>query len=109
MHYDPPPPSELTDLEAMRQRGEFRFANKLSAYIELEDTKITSSGYSGGLLMGRTPISAGPSGPCCRRKGTGNCARCPALPTPGPPSSKRSADGRSSRSSGRLPAGHSSP
>ncbi len=34
MHYDPPPPLELTDLEGMRQRGEFRFANQLSAYIE---------------------------------------------------------------------------
>jgi hypothetical protein len=26
MHYDPPPPLTLTDLEGMRRRGEFRFA-----------------------------------------------------------------------------------
>ena len=60
MHYDPPPPLELTELEAMQQWGEIRFANKLSAYIELEDGEITSCGYSGSLLMDRTPISAGP-------------------------------------------------
>jgi hypothetical protein len=60
MHYDAPPPLELTDLEAMQQQGRFRFANKLSAYIEVEDGKISSCGYSGGLLMGRTPLSAGP-------------------------------------------------
>ena len=29
MHYDPPPPLTVTDLEAMRRRGEFRFANVL--------------------------------------------------------------------------------
>ena len=60
MHYDPPPPMELSDLEGMQKRGEFRFANQLSAYIEVEDGKVTGADYSGGLLMGRTPISAGP-------------------------------------------------
>jgi hypothetical protein len=69
MHYDPPPPLALTDLGAMRQRGQFRFANKLSAYIEVEDGKITSCGYSGGLLMGRTPISAGPVRALLQTKG----------------------------------------
>jgi Cyclic nucleotide-binding domain len=60
MHYDPPPPLTLTDLDGMRQRGEFRFANRLRAYIDVEDGRITGAGYSGGTLMGLTPITAGP-------------------------------------------------
>jgi len=60
MHYDPPPPLMLTDLESMRRRGEFRFANRLSAWIEVEDGEIRDSGYSGGMIMGVTPFTAGP-------------------------------------------------
>jgi len=60
MHYDPPPPLKLTDLEGMRQRGEFRFANHLGAWIDVESGQITGAGYSGGLIMGVTPFTAGP-------------------------------------------------
>ena len=60
MHYDPPPPLTITDLESMRQRGEFRFANRLSAWIDIDDGKIADCGYSGGIIMGVTPITAGP-------------------------------------------------
>jgi hypothetical protein len=60
MHYDPPPPLTLTDVDGMRRRGEFRFANRLSAYIDVEDGRITGCGYTGGKLMGLTPITAGP-------------------------------------------------
>lgn len=60
MHFDPPPPLRLEDLDAMQKRGEFRFANQLEAWIEVTDGKIRDSGYSGtGLIMGLTPISAG--------------------------------------------------
>ena len=47
MHYGPPPPLAITDLEPMRKRGELRFANRLSTWIEVEDGNITGSGYSG--------------------------------------------------------------
>ena len=47
MHYDPPPPLTLTDLDGMRRRGEFRFANRLRAYIDVEDGRITGCGYTG--------------------------------------------------------------
>jgi hypothetical protein len=60
MHYDPPPPLTITDLEAMRIRGEFRFANRLSAWIDVKDGAITDCGYSGGMIMGVTPFTAGP-------------------------------------------------
>jgi hypothetical protein len=60
MHYDPPPPLTVTDLEAMRSRGEFRFANILCAWIHVEDGKIRDYGYAGGVMMGLTPITAGP-------------------------------------------------
>src|SRR5262249_1096376 len=60
MHYDPPPPPTLTDVEGMRRRGEFRFANLLSAYIDVDDGRITGAGYTGGTTMGLTPVTAGP-------------------------------------------------
>jgi hypothetical protein len=60
MHYDPPPPLTVTDLDGMRRRGEFRFANLLQAYIDVEDGRIVGSGYTGGTQMGLTPITAGP-------------------------------------------------
>jgi hypothetical protein len=60
MHYDPPPPLTLTDLPAMQRAGEVRFANRLRAFVDVEDGAITNCGYSGGLIMGLTPITAGP-------------------------------------------------
>jgi hypothetical protein len=60
MHYDPPPPLTVTDLEGMRSRGEFRFANILRAWIHVENGEIRDYGYAGGVVMGLTPISAGP-------------------------------------------------
>ena len=59
MHYDPPPPLAITDLDAMRRRGEFRFANILRAWVDVEDGVIRDYGYAGGVLMGLTPITAG--------------------------------------------------
>src|SRR6516162_11213535 len=59
MHYDQPPPLTLTDLEGMRCRGEFRFANLLRAWIDVEDGTIRDCGYAGGLIMGLTPITVG--------------------------------------------------
>ena len=59
MHYDPSPPLTITDLEGMRRRGEFRFANLLRAWIDVEDGTIRDCGYAGGLIMGLTPITVG--------------------------------------------------
>jgi Cyclic nucleotide-binding domain len=60
MHFHPPPPLVLEDLNGMQRRGEFRFANQLDAWVEVEAGEIRDCGYSGtGLTMGLTPISAG--------------------------------------------------
>jgi Cyclic nucleotide-binding domain len=60
MHYDPPPPLTVTDLEAIRRRGEFRFANILRAWIHVEDGKIRDYRYAGRGIMGPVPVTAGP-------------------------------------------------
>jgi hypothetical protein len=59
MRYDPPPPLAITDLEGMRRRGEFRFANILRAWIDVEDGTIRHCGYASGVVMGLTPVTVG--------------------------------------------------
>ena len=63
-HYDRPPPDEIADsgaLEELRLADRFRFANRLSAWIEVnKQGEITSCGYDGGGLMGATTIKIGP-------------------------------------------------
>ena len=58
-HYDAPPPDHIEDLEALRDADRFRFANHLSAWIEVEDGRIVASGHGGGGLMGATTVSVG--------------------------------------------------
>src|SRR5437762_2607825 len=59
MHYDDPPPDQIGDLEPLRAAGRFRFANRLGAWIEVEDGRITGHGYTGGGVMGSTSLSLG--------------------------------------------------
>lgn len=57
-HYDPPPPSEGLDLEALREADRFRFANVLRAWIDIHSSgRITDCGYTGGGVMGSTTVS----------------------------------------------------
>jgi hypothetical protein len=58
-HYDDPPPEVVEDLEALRAADGFRFANRLAAWIEVEDGKILDCGYSSGGVMGSTTIRLG--------------------------------------------------
>lgn len=58
-HYDNPPPDVVDDLEALRAADGFRFANRLSAWIEVEAGRVVDAGYSGGGVMGSTTIRAG--------------------------------------------------
>jgi Cyclic nucleotide-binding domain len=60
LHYDEPPPDRIDDLEALRAADGFRFANRLSAWIEVEDGRIVDHGYTGGGMMGSTTVRLGP-------------------------------------------------
>ena len=58
-HYDAPPPDVIDDLAALHAADRFRFANDLSAWVEVDDGRITAAGYSGGGLMGATTVAMG--------------------------------------------------
>jgi mannose-6-phosphate isomerase-like protein (cupin superfamily) len=59
--YDQPPPDELEegDLERLRDEDRFREANRLAAWIEVEDGKIVGQGYEGTGLVGSTTFNLG--------------------------------------------------
>ena len=47
-HYDDPPPDVIEDLEALRKADRFRFANVLSAWIDVDDNgKSPATGTRG--------------------------------------------------------------
>jgi Cyclic nucleotide-binding domain len=57
-HYDEPPPDRIDDLEELREADRFRFANRLAAWVDIDDGAIVDAGYasaSGG-LMGATTV-----------------------------------------------------
>ncbi|MBV8526879.1 MAG: cyclic nucleotide-binding domain-containing protein [Candidatus Dormibacteraeota bacterium] len=58
-HYDAPPPDHIDNLEALREADRFRFANELRAWIDVEDGRITGSGYSGSGHIGSTTLRLG--------------------------------------------------
>lgn len=63
-HYDDPPPDHIdpttSELEALRDADRFRFANRLSAFVDIDDGgHIVAAGYSGGGLIGVTNLSVG--------------------------------------------------
>jgi hypothetical protein len=58
-HYDDPPPEVIEDVEAFIKSDGAREANELRAYIEVEDGKITDSGYSGRGHIGSTILRFG--------------------------------------------------
>jgi hypothetical protein len=57
-HYDDPPPDTITDLDELRRADRFRFANRLTAWIDVEDGRIVRSGYGDdcGGSMGSTTV-----------------------------------------------------
>ncbi|MGA8016340.1 MAG: cyclic nucleotide-binding domain-containing protein [Candidatus Dormiibacterota bacterium] len=61
-HYDQPPPDVIDDLESLRDADRFRFANRLSAWIEADGSGvIIGHGYSGGGMIGSTTMRLGPA------------------------------------------------
>jgi len=56
-HYDEPPPDQVDDLDALGAADRFRFANHLSAWIDVDDHgHITGHGYSGAGQIGSTTL-----------------------------------------------------
>jgi hypothetical protein len=67
-HYDDPPPEMLgtgdqvvATLDGLRRDDRFRFANHLTAWIEVEDGAITGWGQGGEPMIGSTTMRAGRS------------------------------------------------
>jgi len=62
-HYDPAPPDRLDGqdhLIQLRDEDRFRFANVLSAWIEVSDSgRITAYGQDGGGILGSTIVGSG--------------------------------------------------
>ncbi|MEJ7832618.1 MAG: cyclic nucleotide-binding domain-containing protein [Nocardioides sp.] len=61
-HYDPPPPSQLVDLEGMRDADAFRFANRLTAWADFDGQRVVDCGQEGGVVMGSTTVKIGGAG-----------------------------------------------
>lgn len=66
-HYDDPPPDDIGDpgadtLERLRDADRFRFANRLRAWVEVDDDgSIALYGYGGGGMIGHTRLNVGSS------------------------------------------------
>jgi hypothetical protein len=60
-HYDRPLPDRLGDLRAMSADNRFRFANRLSAYVEVDGGRITGYGYTGGGVLSDTIVGSAPA------------------------------------------------
>jgi hypothetical protein len=59
-HYDAPPPDTLDDLPGLHAAGGFRFANRLAAWIEVDDSDaIVDAGYAGSGLISSTVVTLG--------------------------------------------------
>ncbi len=59
-HYDDPLPDSLGDLDEWKKEDRYRFANRLSASIEVgDDGSITGAAYTGGLYLNSTTVRVG--------------------------------------------------
>jgi hypothetical protein len=58
-HYDPPPPEVLGDLDELEATDRFRFANRLEAWIEVEDGRVVDAGQRGGGRINVTRVGYG--------------------------------------------------
>jgi CRP-like cAMP-binding protein len=60
-HYDPPPPEVLGDLDDLQATDRFRFANRLEAWIEVQDGRVVDAGQRGGGRVNVTKVGYGPA------------------------------------------------
>jgi Cyclic nucleotide-binding domain len=60
-HFDPPPPEVLGDLDKLEAHDRFRFANRLEAWIEVQDRRVVDAGQRGGGRINVTKVGYGPA------------------------------------------------
>lgn len=62
-HYDPAPPDRIgeTVLDELKSADRLRAANRLVAWIDVEDGRIVDAGYSGRAIVGATTGGVGPA------------------------------------------------
>jgi hypothetical protein len=60
-HFDPPPPEVLGDLDELQAHDRFRFANRLEAWIDVQDGRIVDAGQRGGGRIDVTKVGYGPA------------------------------------------------
>ncbi|MFO7547945.1 MAG: cyclic nucleotide-binding domain-containing protein [Acidimicrobiia bacterium] len=62
-HYDQPPPDRVDpgDLAGLCAADRFRFANRLSAWVDVDDGVVVDAGYDGEALCGSTTARLGMS------------------------------------------------
>jgi hypothetical protein len=60
-HFDPPPPEVLGDLDELQATDRFRFANRLEAWVEVQDGRIVDAGQAGGGHINVTKVGYGPA------------------------------------------------
>jgi hypothetical protein len=58
-HYDDPPPDVVDDLEVLRSADRFRFANRLTAWVDVEDGRIVGHGQEDHGMIGSTTLRLG--------------------------------------------------
>jgi hypothetical protein len=58
-HYDPPPPEVLENLDQLEATNRFRFANRLAAWIEVQDGRVVDAGQRGGGRINVTKVGYG--------------------------------------------------
>jgi len=61
-HYDDPPPDHIESLTALQEADRFRFANHLSAWVEVDSGRVVDRGQTGGGQIGSTTIRLGGRG-----------------------------------------------
>jgi hypothetical protein len=112
-HYDPPPPEVLDDLDELQATDRFRFANRLAAWIEVQDGRVVDAGQSvaaastspkwaTGRPASRSPRSPCPTcGPTRRSAPPGRALSRPRAVGPASPPPAGSATSPTSRSGDR--------
>jgi hypothetical protein len=58
-HYDEPPPDVIDDLNGLRDADRFRFANRLTGWIDVEDGRIIGHGQEDHGMIGSTTMRLG--------------------------------------------------